>query len=336
MDDKQKSTDEFEIFQTELNRKLQSIDMADRETINQLQKEVERQKGRRKEEYEHYEREVSRLRAQLEKVQERQNGSEFQRENQNPANHDLANALISISEVLNLHDTSINGKPGAEAYQFLTDPKNVIREFQGTEEPEKAQAWLNDLETSQTIHSWSDAVTLSIAKSQLKVAALKWLMSTSNEIDNLKNFKVLFKATFTYSKSPVEKFQAMSTREQGFKETIQEYVMDKLWLCTGLSLTVFNITNGIAAGLWSKNVADHILGQNFGSTDKILPEIIRYERLESLRRARINERKGNDKRDNEKEKQQKGTSKSKEGKSDSIEEEGPSEATSTRRHGALR
>ncbi|XP_043472030.1 uncharacterized protein LOC122504825 [Leptopilina heterotoma] len=293
--------------------------MGDKETINQLSTEVEKQKFRRSEEKRHYEKEIGHMRAQIQHLEQiNQQGAGTSQDGRSDARiqASIATALCSIGDVLHkLHETNTLEKSvPAEVHQIFADPKGVIREFHGMEGPEKAQAWLTELETSKSIHDWSDAIALSIAKSQMKSAAQKWLLSKSSTLNDYYIFRTSFKSTFFYSRSPVEKLKSMMARIQGYKESIQEYIMDKIWLCSGLSLTVAEID----AGLWSRNMADHILGQIFDSTDQILPEILRYERMENSRRSRINERKGN-----EKERIQKTSSNhaaGKEGKSDSKEE----------------
>ena len=72
---------------------------------------------------------------------------------------------------------------------------------------------------------------------------------------------------------------------------MQEYVLDKkIWLCTGLNLTVNDIRDEIATGFLSKDAAHLLISCEFDITDAILQEVSRFERLDISRRQRIGEK----------------------------------------------
>ncbi|XP_051162156.1 uncharacterized protein LOC127282116 [Leptopilina boulardi] len=81
------------------------------------------------------------------------------------------------------------------------------------------------------------------------------------------------------------------SRVQGHRESVQDYFHDKVWLCSKLKLTVNEIQDEIAAGLWQKEAAKHHLVQTFESTDEILQELLRFQSVDSRRRSRIAVRK---------------------------------------------
>ena len=56
---------------------------------------------------------------------------------------------------------------------LIPNVQNVFRDFNGTEEPEKARAWIRELEMTKTINGWSEAVAFSVAKAHLKKAVFK-------------------------------------------------------------------------------------------------------------------------------------------------------------------
>ena len=70
---------------------------------------------------------------------------------------------------------------------------------------------------------------------------------------------------------------------------VQEYVLDKIWLCTGLNLIVSDSRDEIARGLLSKD-ATNLISREFDTTDAILQELLRFERLDNSRRQRTSEK----------------------------------------------
>uniref|UniRef100_A0ABD2X0K8 Uncharacterized protein n=1 Tax=Trichogramma kaykai TaxID=54128 RepID=A0ABD2X0K8_9HYME len=78
----------------------------------------------------------------------------------------------------------------------------------------------------------------------------------------------------------------MSKRIQKKYETLQEYVFEKIWLCSGLELDVSETRDEVAYGLSSKELANHILSRDYTSTDDMFQDMIRFERVNGQRRER--------------------------------------------------
>ncbi|KAJ8683522.1 hypothetical protein QAD02_019314 [Eretmocerus hayati] len=169
-------------------------------------------------------------------------------------------------------------------------PPNVqtaIRDFDKIEGPEQADAWIRELEIMKNVNSWSDPVAFNVAKAHLKNAALKWYLTKFADIVNYNELLTSFKATFCASVSKGDKLRLMLARVQGNKELLPDYVFDKIWLCNGLDMNPREIRDEIAAGLWSKDLANHLMSREFDSTDSILPEMMRFEKFNTVRQERV-------------------------------------------------
>lgn len=101
------------------------------------------------------------------------------------------------------------------------------------------------------------------------------------------SFVSAFKSTFLLSLSKPDKLKAMMTREKGQRESIQDYFNEKVWLCTKLNFSVNKIRNEVAAGLWSREAASHLLVQSFESTDDILKELMHFQSVDNRPRNRV-------------------------------------------------
>lgn len=102
-------------------------------------------------------------------------------------------------------------------------------------------------------------------------------MSKTTIIQDFNVFKTVFEKTFLFKRIVSDKLKVTAAREENSRETVQEYVLDKVWLCTGLNLTTEEIRDELAAGLWSKDAANHLLGKSIESTDDILKEILHFD-----------------------------------------------------------
>ena len=265
--------------------------MAEKENL-EISSEVERQRQKRWQERQAYERQLAemrsemewqrvelegvKLRAQREKEAIEKAKEEIRKQTQAAgANQDpglslddssrsnqmydqLAQALSSLADVLgNLT------LPRADNVQTaMADLKTVIRDFKGNEEPEQAGAWIRELENVSTLNGWTDAVALSMGKAHLKDGALKWLLTKMATIVDFISFVQAFKSTFTYQRSTSEKLKAMMTRTQGYAECVQDYFLDKVWLCQGLRLSMAEIQDELVSGLWSRETSNFILSRD--------------------------------------------------------------------------
>ena len=132
----------------------------------------------------------------------------------------------------------------------LTDLRTAIRDFKGNEGPEQAAIWIKELDNLKTLNGWFEGVALNVGKARLKDGALKWLLTKLNTIVDFASFTAAFKATFTYKRSTSEKLKMIMARTQGHKESVQDYFLDKIWLCSGLDFSMTEIRDDLAGGLW--------------------------------------------------------------------------------------
>lgn len=299
--------DEFEKFAQTVNLPPLPDSDSEDEMVNQQEyeaaiNEIERQKKRRAEERSTYERHLKELQERfsansMNATYQGQNGEQNAQlgasQNPDPVVAVFSNLGI-VLEGLNQTISLQNQDRGSHNQStMIADPSGLIREFHGTETPEQSRAWINEFENMARIHEWNNSVTLSVAKSRIRSVALKWLMSKSSDMKDFASFKSVFEKTFLYKRTMSEKLKVMSARAQTFRETIQEYVLDKIWLCTGLNLSAEEIRDEVAAGLWSKDAANYLLGREITTTDDIMKEIVHFDQIENSRRQRIGERKGN-------------------------------------------
>ena len=63
-------------------------------------------------------------------------------------------------------------------------------------------------------------------------------------------------------------------RTQGARESIQDYFLDKVWLCEGLDFSVNEIRDEIASDLWSRELAQHMTGKDYTTTDSMLQDLV--------------------------------------------------------------
>ena len=270
--------------------------------LNEAKTEIDRQKQRRAEERAHYEQQIEELRSQLSKSKESTPASGVgelgvREDSIAAAISTVGNALQQQAGVFTQIQATLNQQQNFGEIVSLATSQNLIREFHGNEGPEKARVWINELNSTKTLYSWSDAIALNVGKSRLKGAAWKWLLTKSQTIKTFENFKTSFNSTFTYVRSQSKKLKCMMARTQGIRESLQDYFLDKLWLCEGLNFTVEEIRDEVATGLWSKKTARHILSRDYPTTDAILLDLVRFEALNEGRRNRIleqNERSKNE------------------------------------------
>ena len=165
--------------------------------------------------------------------------------------------------------------------------QSAIRDFHGIEPTDTSEAWFRELETMKAVNNWSDAIAFNVGKAHLKNAALKWYLTKVNTVNDFKTFRDAFKSTFTSFLSKSDKIRAMTARVQKPKEALQEYVLDKIWQCDGLDFTVAEIRDEVASGLWSRELANYIIAKDYKSTDVMMQDMLRFEKLDAMRRERI-------------------------------------------------
>lgn len=288
--------DEFEVFQKDLASKSgEGSKMTDQQkNLEAAKQEIERQKQQREADRLAFEAERQKLMAEIEQNRRHTEEEAALGANSSP---ELAQVLAGLgallqgqTEAFSRWQDEARGRQngGAEvSLAVVPDIQNAIHDFYGNEKPEIAQAWIRELENIKGVNSWSDAVAFNVAKAHLKNAAFKWYLSRVATVTDFPSFVTAFKATFTLARSMSEKLRLMSSRNQKAKETTQEYFLEKVWLCSELNLSCTEVRDEVAEGLWSREMANHILGREYLTTDEILQDILKFEKIESSRRERI-------------------------------------------------
>lgn len=111
-------------------------------------------------------------------------------------------------------------------------------------------------------------------------------MNKGGTVKTFVQFEEAFSATFTYTRSRSDKLKAMMLRTQKQNEVLQNYVLDKIWLCNELDFNVSEIRDEVASGVWSKELAHYILGRTYNTTDKMLQDMVKIESINEVRRER--------------------------------------------------
>ena len=175
----------------------------------------------------------------------------------------------------------------ASNVNMVADPRSVIREFEGTGGPILAKAWLREVSMAQQIHQWTDPLTLSIAMAHLKGPAFNWLLANQTELVSFEHFKTKFNEMFTVRETIAQRAKRMIERVQSQREPLEQYYHHKVLLCKDLNMTIEETKEELAAGVWSKDLCNHILAKEFDTVAEIYQEMLRYERTDNMRRSRI-------------------------------------------------
>lgn len=107
-------------------------------------------------------------------------------------------------------------------YNVLPDLSHNIPMFDGISGASSAKIWLKQLESTATLHCWTEAIAFETARSHLEKAAKNWYLASLDEINDWKSFRHAFSKTFLLEKSLTERFQEMQKREQGPNESVTE------------------------------------------------------------------------------------------------------------------
>ncbi|KAL7287464.1 hypothetical protein TKK_0018568 [Trichogramma kaykai] len=227
---------------------------------------------------------------------EQQNKSTTIHPSQNDDNmdEDPANFMASLKTIIEQNAVLMQGvlqqqkqQSATVQYGVLPDLSHNIRDFDGLESSADALAWLRQLESTASLHKWTEAIAFETARSRLTGAARNWYYTNITEIVNWRTFRASFRDTFTTEKSLTDKWQEMQKRSQGQDEDVRTYYLDKLRLCKALKFSIDEIKTQIAVGLWSRNTAAAVMSQSYLDENDLLRTITEFEGLEQARKQRI-------------------------------------------------
>ena len=174
--------------------------------------------------------------------------------------------------------------PGNQLFNVLFDLSHNIAEFDGLSEAANAKIYLQQLESTVTLHRWTEAVAFETARSHLTKAARNWYLGNLETIMNWQSFRKAFAHMFLMQKSLTERWKDMQKRSQRPDEKTAEYFFDKVRLCKALNLPFDKIKQEVAVGLWSRSISAAIVNQSHFDLDDVLRTITEHETLETARK----------------------------------------------------
>lgn len=193
----------------------------------------------------------------------------------------------SMTALLNQNLQNNNQAQNTTQYSILPDLSHNIEEFNGLADFASSYAWLKQLESTVTLHNWTEAVAFETARSRLRGAAKNWYLANLKDIKDWQSFRKQFSFTFLCKKTLTERFQEMQRRVQGQNENTIEYFFDKVRLCKALDFGVDEIKVQVAVGLWSRATSAAVMTRDHFDLDDLLKNIKEFESLENARKQRI-------------------------------------------------
>lgn len=223
-----------------------------------------------------------------------------------PSNINVNDMLATINALVQQNSTMLNllqnntvnsnnhavvGNP-INSYHIMPDLSKSIQNFDGVQDPEFAEKWLKKLETTANLHAWPDAFTYQTATIHLVGPARYWLTSKPEIIDWF-SFRHAFSKTFLFRSSKTQQWKAMQACIQKPRDNVSAYFMEKVALCKSLCLDFEEVKEQIAIGLLSRELSSYIMTRNHRDEDDLYQDIISFERIDTARKTRIKEEKGN-------------------------------------------
>ena len=173
---------------------------------------------------------------------------------------------------------------GNQLFNILADLSHNIADFDGLSGAANAKIWLQQLESTATLHRWTEPVAFETARSHLTKAAKNWYIGNLDTIINWQTFRKAFSNTFLLEKSMTEKWKEMQGRCQRPDEKTAEYFFDKVRLCKALKLLLSETKTQVAVGFLSRSTSAAITNQSHFDLDDVLRTIEEQETLEAARR----------------------------------------------------
>lgn len=176
--------------------------------------------------------------------------------------------------------------------QTVPDFSKSVETFDGDCESGAAIEWLEKINVTAEIHSWSNECCLETARNHLVGAARKWYDAHRTEIKTWTDFVTQFKKTFEIRVSTTECWRQMQSRQQIPGESVSTYFHDKFQLCQKLKLPFAETKEQIVVGLSNKNIVQGLVAKSHTDADELLHDIIEFSRILNNSRAfsGINER----------------------------------------------
>jgi hypothetical protein len=173
------------------------------------------------------------------------------------------------------------------AYGVMPNFDAHLKNFAGVEGELEAENWLNALNGLADVHEWPDKFKLEAAKMRLVGAAKFWL--AGRLFKNWSEFEAEFCATFTRQQSCVEKWKAAIGRIQIKSEKTAVYFHEKSYLCRSVGMKLNDFKSLLVEGLWSQDLAYHLLARQHASENEIFSDLISFEAISENRSGRVQE-----------------------------------------------
>ena len=210
-----------------------------------------------------------------------------------PQQTDMTQLIAAMTALLTQNATLVekaskNEGSGMLHYNVLPDLSHNISDFDGISGATSTRVWLKQLESTVSLHQWTEAIAFETARSHLTRAAKNWYLANLDTITNWHTFRKSFANTFLVEKTFTERFQEMQRRCQGPNENTTEYFFDKVRLCKALKFGLEETKTQVAVGLWSRATSSIVMSRSPFDIDELLRIIVNYEALEDVRKQRIN------------------------------------------------
>lgn len=174
--------------------------------------------------------------------------------------------------------------PNTLHYNVLPDLSHNVGNFDGLADATRSRIWLQQLETTATLHKWTEAIAFETARSRLVDAGKNWYLGKLDVVKDWKSFKKEFADSFIKEKSFTDRFDDMRSRIQAPEEKTVVYFFDKVRLCKALKYDFTETKRQVLAGLRSRETFTAMHGKDHFDTDHLLHSIQDFEATETTRK----------------------------------------------------
>ncbi|KAK4871925.1 hypothetical protein RN001_016049 [Aquatica leii] len=164
----------------------------------------------------------------------------------NKCKDEIVNKLLKQIRLQQTLPNSTNSK--SKSYSIMPNLTENIKNYNG-ESSSRAQEWLDNIKSMQTLHQWRQEFELETCRTHLVGDARYWM--SRNKLTNFQDFVEAFKETFATEVSLPEKWKKMASRVQNKKESVRSYYHEKIKLCSDLKLDVMNTKEQVFLDLCS-------------------------------------------------------------------------------------
>ncbi|XP_051173489.1 uncharacterized protein LOC127289546 [Leptopilina boulardi] len=176
-------------------------------------------------------------------------------------------------------------------YHIMPDLSKSINDFSGEIGTSRAKEWLESIDSMKVLHQWPDNFALETARMHMIDGARSWYQIRRTELITWELFRAAFTRSFIIHDNLPQKWMRMKERVQRQNEPLTSYYYHKIKLCRELNLGTAEIKEMILIGLWSRELCNAMSAKNHTDVDKLLHDMLDFERIHSERGERIRAKK---------------------------------------------